>query len=303
MDNLLPQSASGGGSAGLLPPRRRNGLPVEESERRRGDAELLDRVRIQHQLQLSANGAATEPPASTPLSGASEGCATGKGPLPCLEYQVLASRLVGSAVPLLKKLLRTGSIKKQLLTRRLPNNLTSDDYERLHTSKAARDELALIIVANGEEYFRLTVIPQGKWDADGGASLETYFVNGCLFKFADSVRAWKKDHPEWAGTMPADDRQDRSEVEEIADLRSGDMIKAIEDRDIIRRLSATAPPPVKLIMQLMLEDLTFAEIGERLDLSARAVEGRLHRFRTQVKKDIRTGRFDLPLGLVSRDAA
>jgi DNA-directed RNA polymerase specialized sigma24 family protein len=103
--------------------------------------------------------------------------------------------------------------------------------------------------------------------------------------------------------MPADDRQDRSEVEEIADLRSGDMIKAIEDRDIIRRLSATAPPPVKLIMQLMLEDLTFAEIGERLDLSARAVEGRLHRFRTQVKKDIRTGRFDLPLGLVSRDAA
>ena len=52
------------------------------------------------------------------------------------------------------------------------------------------------------------------------------------------------------------------------------MIKAIEDRDIIRRLSATAPPPVKLIMQLMLEDLTFAEIGERLDLSARAVEGR-----------------------------
>jgi DNA-directed RNA polymerase specialized sigma24 family protein len=56
-------------------------------------------------------------------------------------------------------------------------------------------------------------------------------------------------------------------------------------------------------MQLMLEDLTFAEIGERLDLSARAVEGRLHRFRTQVKKDIRTGRFDLPLGLVSRDAA
>ena len=142
MENRIPQLASVGGSGGLLPPRRRTGLPIEESERR-GDAELLDRVRIQHQRQLSADGAATEPPASTPLSGASEGCATGKGPLPCLEYQVLASRLVGSAVPFLKKLLRTGSIKKQLLTRRLPNNLTSDDYERLHTSKAARDELAL----------------------------------------------------------------------------------------------------------------------------------------------------------------
>jgi DNA-directed RNA polymerase specialized sigma24 family protein len=56
-------------------------------------------------------------------------------------------------------------------------------------------------------------------------------------------------------------------------------------------------------MQLMLEGLSFAEIGERLGISARAVEGRLHRFRIQAKKSIRRGRLDLPQALAAPDAA
>jgi DNA-directed RNA polymerase specialized sigma24 family protein len=77
----------------------------------------------------------------------------------------------------------------------------------------------------------------------------------------------------------------------------------VENRDVIDRLAAQAPPMVKTIMQLMLEDHSFAEIGEHLGISTRAVEGRLHRFRTQIKKDMRRGRLDLPLALATPDAA
>jgi DNA-directed RNA polymerase specialized sigma24 family protein len=67
-------------------------------------------------------------------------------------------------------------------------------------------------------------------------------------------------------------------------------------------LAAQAPPMVKTIMQLMLDGHSFCEIGEHLGISARAVEGRLHRFRTQVKKDIRRGRIDLALAFAAPDA-
>jgi RNA polymerase sigma factor (sigma-70 family) len=89
----------------------------------------------------------------------------------------------------------------------------------------------------------------------------------------------------------------------VADPQADAMMDAVENRDLIDCLAALAPPMVKQIMLLMLEGLSFAEIGERLGISARAVEGRLHRFRTQVKKKVRRGQLDLPLDLAAPDAA
>jgi RNA polymerase sigma factor (sigma-70 family) len=260
---------------------------------RRLDAQLLDRIRGEHARSQEA-GAADRRQVHQPGRPA-------RAPQPCPEYEVLANRLFAYAVPLFKNLLRTGLIKKELLDRSLANGLTSDDYERLHTSMAARDALAITIVIAGEDYFRRTVIPRMKWNADGGASLETYFVNGCLLQFAASVRSWRKEHPEWAVTSVAGTAWE-DPADAVADPQADAMMDAVENRDLIDRLAALAPPMVKQIMLLMLEGLSFAEIGERLGISARAVEGRLHRFRTQVK-NARRWRLDLPLALAAPDAA
>lgn len=277
-------------------PRRRL---TSESEilartKRRLDAQLLDRIRAEHARNQDV-GAFAHRQVHLPDRSALTGSRPAPAPPPCPEYEVLANRLFAYAVPLFKSLLRTGLIKKELLDRSLPNSLTSDDYERLHTSMAARDALAITIVIAGEEYFRRTVIPGMKWNAEGGASLETFFVNGCLFHFAASVRSWRKEHPGWAVTSgePSD---------AVADPQAAAMMEAVENRDLIDRLAALAPPMVKTIMLLMLDGLSFAEIGERLGISTRAVEGRLHRFRTQVKKSVRRGRLDLPLALTAPDA-
>jgi DNA-directed RNA polymerase specialized sigma24 family protein len=271
---------------------------LEARAKRRLDAQLLDRIRAEHERRYRV---------AHPIDGSMPGTrhgltASALAPQVCPEYEVLANRLFAYAVPLFKGLLRTGAIKKKLLDRSLPIGLTSDDYERLHTSMAARDGLAVTVVIAGEQYFRETVIPNMKWRVDGGASLETFFVNGCLLHFAASVRSWRKEHPEWTrplGTIGANEEPS----EAIADARADDMMAAVENRDLIDRLAAMAPPSVKSIMFLLLEGFSFAEVGERLGLSARAVEGRLHRFRTQVKKDARRGRLDLPRIFVASDAA
>lgn len=292
-----------GVAATLSRPRRRLSSEAEELARakRRDDAQLLDRIRATH-----AEGSPETAPASRRARAGGPPALTASqpdsAPRPCPEYEILANRLFAYAVPLLKYLLRTGLIKKKLLDLRLPVVLTSDDYERLHTSITARDALAITLVIAGEEYFRRTVIPNKKWIPDGGASLETFFVNGCLLHFATSVRSWRKEHPEWAvtpGTSGAN--EDRSDT--VADPQADAFMDAVENRDVIDRLTAQAPPMVKTIMQLMLEGHSFAEIGEYLGISTRAVEGRLHRFRTQVKKDIRRGRLNLPLAIATPDAA
>ena len=285
-------------------PRRRANSDSETLARtkRHLDAQLLDRIRTEH-----ARSSAAPDPASRRARGDRRPASTGSHPSdpaaqPCPEYEVLANRLFAYAVPLLKSLLRTGLIKKELLDRNLPIGLTSDDYERLHTSIAARDALTITIVIAGEDYFRRTVVPHMKWNPDRGASLETYFVNGCLLHFAASVRSWRKEHPEWAA-IPGAGTASEEPSDTAADPRADAMMDAVENRDLIDRLAALAPPMVKTIMLLILDGHSFAEIGERLGISARAVEGRLHRFRTQIKKDARRGRLDLPLPLAAPDAA
>lgn len=275
-----------------------NEAELEARAQRRLDAQLLDRIRAEHGRRHHAPNPTDEPQPGTGCSS------TFMVPTaqPCPEYEVLANRLFSYAVPLFKSLLRTGAIKKELLDRSLPIGLTSDDYERLHTSMAARDALAVTVVIAGEEYFRRTIIPNMKWNADGGARLETFFVNGCLLHFATSVRSWRKEHPEWTRPLTTTGANEEPS-EAIADPSADDMMDAVENRDLIDRLVAMAPSVVKSIMLLSLEGYSFAEIGEHLGLSARAVEGRLHRFRTQVKKDVRRGRLDLPQNFTGSDAA
>jgi hypothetical protein len=294
------------GDSGVEAPSRSRRRLSSEAEglalaKRRDDAQLLDRIRAAH-----AGGSRGTAPAGrrARVDGppAPAGSQTLSAPSPCPEYEILANRLFDYAIRLFKYLLRTGLIKRELRDLRLPVGLTSDDYERLHTSIAARDALAVTVVIAGEEYFRRTVIPNKKWIPEGGASLETFFVNGCLLHFAASVRSWRKEHPEWAIT-PGTGQASEKTSDTVADPQADAFMDAVENRDVIDWLAAQAPPMVKTIMQLMLDGHSFCEIGEHLGISARAVEGRLHRFRTQVKKDIRRGRIDLALTFAAPDAA
>jgi DNA-directed RNA polymerase specialized sigma24 family protein len=290
-------------AATLNSPRRRLSKEGESQAwaTRHKDAELLERIRAEHaQRWQPASVLPRRSPLAAPDAAGPRSAVT--SPRPCPEYEVLANRLCGCAVRLLKSLLRTGRIKEELLHRGLPVGLANDDYERLHTSMAARDALAITIVIAGEEYFRRTVIPRMKWYPDGGASLETFFVNGCLLHFASSVRSWRKEHPEWFLT-PGPGTLSCQAPDTAPDPQADAMMEAVENRDLINRLTALAPPMVKAIMLLMLEGFSFAEIGDHLGISERAVEGRLHRFRATVKKDARRGLLYLPPAFSTPGAA
>lgn len=283
--------------------RLRNEGKRQTQAERRLDAQLLERIRAEHERSHYMDHALDGPTALDEQAPTTKGHLTSRTSRPCPEYEVLANRLFEYAVPVFKSLLRNGAIKKELLARSLPTGgLTSDDYERLHTSMPARDALAIAVVIAGEDYFRRTVIPKKMWNAERGTSLETFFVNGCMLHFASSVRSWKREHPEWSNSpMTAD--APGADTRSSADMHASDMMDAVENRDLVNRLLAKASPIVGTILRLMLEGFSFAEIGERVGLSERAVEGRLHRFRTQVKKDVQRGRLDLPPAIALQGVA
>jgi hypothetical protein len=296
---------------GQLPGTAAWSVEADKSTKRlqqKADGELLERILNEHLRTGCLGPAATAAHYSTNTNLAPDlkaETARGHDRVPCPEYQVLASRLVGYAMPVFKNLLRTGKIKKELLALNLPHTLTSDDYQRLHTSMAARDALALAVVRAGEEHFRRKIIPNRTWRADGRASLETYFVGGCLYNFAVAVRTWKREHPEWSGfNANSDCSLDDAKFSfgsTISTLDTPDEV--VGNRDLIRHLIRIASPLVGRIMVGILEGYTFAEIGEQLGLSARAIEGRVHRFRTQLKEDARRGRLEIPPGLIQRREA
>jgi RNA polymerase sigma factor (sigma-70 family) len=296
----LPDSTNGSSRQVV---RLRNGGERQTAAERRLDAQLLERIRKEHARSTHTEDALDGPAAPDEQVPTLKRGLASRALRPCPEYEVLANRLFEYAVPVIKNLLRNGAIRKELLARRLPTGgLTSDDYERLHTSMPARDALAIAVVIAGEYYFRRTVIPKKMWSAEGGTSLETFFVNGCMLHFASSVRSWKKEHPEWSNS-PRSAESPEVDTETSADIRASDMMDAVENRDLVNRLLAKASPMVETILRLMLEGFSFAEIGERVGLSERAVEGRLHRFRAQVNKDVQRGRLDLPPTIASQCAA
>lgn len=270
--------------------------------RRQDDAELLERILFEHErsgyLRQKPITEGESPDQVDNSATLTPGLRPKTLRAPCSEYQVLASRLVAYAMPVFKDWLRSGNIKKELLDRHLANPLSGDDYLRMHSSLAARDALAVAIVIAGEEFFRSNVIPNHKWRSDGRASLETYFVVGCLYTFAKAVREWRREHPEWSDTLVPFNGDELLSIP-----AASNSMELTNERDLVLNLIKIAPPLVAQIISGMLAGYTYAEIGEQVGLSERAIEGRMYRFRTNILKDANRGRIEIPADIMARGEA
>lgn len=87
----------------------------------------------------------------------------------------------------------------------------------------ATETVAVAIVA-----YRDDVLVKGIWDPAKGASLKTFFINQCLFKFANAFRAWEKEHAH---------RSQELAVADFAWIDQGS-VTTVED-DVLRTLAAT----------------------------------------------------------------
>lgn len=195
-------------------------------------------------------------------------------------YDAFAADLWAYAMPVIKSMIRTGRIQDLGQRRGVPIWINSGERQALHASLEDRDELAVDTIAWTIEFFRTSVLSKGKWDPAKGTSLRTYFIGACAFGFHRAFRIWSV-------------ARGKRIYEFELDLWLGRRLEPLEPdvaeqaarRDLLGKILARATPEARAICGLILQDLTYAEIGERLHgLTARAVEGHMHRLRKQAKK-------------------
>jgi DNA-directed RNA polymerase specialized sigma24 family protein len=193
-------------------------------------------------------------------------------------YKTLSEHLWGYAMPVIKDSLRTGKMPKMLLERGIHQFISASDRVALHTSLEARDDLAIDIVTAGEAHLKAITIPKNRWKPDEGASIETFFITGCLFQFPSVYRKWSKErtdhHSVLVGLLP----------ETFAPATStSDTAETAVNREMAHAVLREADDTTRAILALLAADHTYAEVGEAIGLSERAVEGRVYRFRTAVR--------------------
>ncbi len=103
--------------------------------------------------------------------------------------------LVAYAMPVVKDALRSGKMPKLLSDKGVIQAISASDRVVLHTSLEARDDLAIDTVAAGEDHLKKITIPKNRWKPDEGASIETFFVTGCLFSSRPCTGGGRKSGP------------------------------------------------------------------------------------------------------------
>jgi DNA-directed RNA polymerase specialized sigma24 family protein len=186
--------------------------------------------------------------------------------------------------------LRTGYIfaKSKQVSRQLgPSDL---ELRQLRSDKDLRVELCGEVVALALNQFREQSIAGTGWRHDGGANLTTFFVGGCVLLFNNEFRRWRTSERRWRVNKSTDPADFVEHGEHFAEVDRGphlfdDPARSAAGDDYLRRVLGELEETDRVIVELSDEGYSQREIGEVLDMTDRAVEGRLYRLRN---KDIRS---------------
>ena len=194
------------------------------------------------------------------------------------------------ALPVLKAFIRTMRMH-QLLCRYQPArpwiSIIPEDQVVLRNSEAERDGLAVDTIIRAVKDFRRNALERRKWSPDGGASLRTYFIGTCALNFPRAYQRWSKDRGTRLDSLAA--RYAiclESVADQVATLDPDPAVSAA-DRDVLRRIVAVAQPTTKLILALLMQDLTQQQVADELGLTAISVERRMASLRRRARNQRR----------------
>lgn len=197
-------------------------------------------------------------------------------------YRQLSDDLWLYAWPVVKAFLRTHRLQ-QVLDRCAPGRraaIQPEDMVVLTNSEAARDELALDIIAAAIEHFRTHAILKRKWVASKkGASLRTYFINTCALHYPRAYQQWAKER---AGVLDRLAARHDVDFEKIGNQLTGNLAADVARRVDLARLVDVATPTTKLILGMIAQGMTQAQIAAELRVTTKSVERRMANFRKRV---------------------
>ncbi|MGD9988029.1 sigma factor-like helix-turn-helix DNA-binding protein [Pseudonocardia sp.] len=182
-------------------------------------------------------------------------------------------RLAELGVATLHKLIVGGRLGGDLHRVRAAQGVAVALLARMRVDPDLRTRVVNDCVLRGLERFRATVLDR-TWSSEGGASLSTWFVNGCLIGMRSVLRlaATRAEEPD-GGAVGLDSLDMPADVLAAADDEA-------EDDESVRRLLDSMPPRLRAAVELKLaEDLTWKECADRLEISPRVIEAQLYRWK------------------------
>ena len=192
------------------------------------------------------------------------------------DWDFIANELARYGVAVLSGWMRDGVIHDRLAEQNvkaphLPLSVTQD--------RDAREAIAMDAVADALNKFREKVLIAGVWDPTKGASLKTFFIGQCKFRYANAVRRWEK------GGLDLD-------ADELPTTETGTLewhrVTGVED-DVIRTVTAQAilegASNERAARALAMDACKYpnAEIAADLGMTTEAVKSLLRRERTRVQ--------------------
>ena len=205
-------------------------------------------------------------------------------------YEAFIAQMHRYAWPVLLDRIRTGRIAE--IHTPIPHpNISTDEQRVLHDSSAEREDLALATIARAEPQFKKN-LRAGRWNPRAGRSLKSYFIGACAQAFWPEFRLWRarrRRHrlaiARLSGHHSAHAHDEFADDPELQHSRQ-------EAVKLLREKAGKRSPELNTILEGLQNGLTFAEVGEHLGCTDRAVEGRLYQFRKTAWGLVRDGRID-----------
>lgn len=204
-------------------------------------------------------------------------------------WQGLSDDLGGYALAVTDAWLNTGYIFAKTTKMGRPVVPTETERRQLQSDSGLRHQLANGLVGAALVQFRDRALKDTGWRPDGGASLTTYLIGGCVLLFNNEFRRWRASERRWQINESA-------APEDLLVLENGGTglrrtglfaapAKATTDGDELARALAVLKPRERTIVQLFVEKYSYEEIAEITGTTVRGVEGVLYRLQ---HKDIRS---------------
>lgn len=192
-------------------------------------------------------------------------------------HRALEDALIRYAVPVLETLLADGRLVSKATRLRRPPAFP-DAW--LYFTADDREEFAHEMVANALPGFNRVVFEERRWTPGRGASLKTYFVNACILQFARLQEKWL-DYRQVIRPVGLEFDPDAS-----ASSRVPDPAGTVIVHDEVNRLLAKIPDEqLRVVVILRGAGWTAEDAARQAGLTTKAAEGRLARFRKDLKEE------------------
>ena len=190
-------------------------------------------------------------------------------------WRAAEAALVATAISVLHDLLLGGTLARKSFALDRPIMPTDDEIRALATQTDDRADLVHAAVVDGIRVFRKLTLEGRGWRADGGASLLSYVINGCVLALANHFRRWRNQRSRMLPLEPFDEA-DRADVAS----REPDALGHVLAEEDWQRLVGTMPPRLARAAEIWrVTGEPWTRIASRLGISERSLEGLLRRWR------------------------